>query len=166
LAKCWNNFFFFKILYMIILWKWQVYDYTVKMSSQNIFFSPVQPNFFSSRFRIKIIFRENNIKLKLNSLRGKLIKKNCKTKMVLSYTNKKTNKTVVIIKSHEKIFPSKIRLFFISLNSYFILILWFFFLNIILISSLEEKNWAGQEKKIYSDLTFSQYNHILAIFTV
>ena len=57
-----------------------------------------------------------NIKLKLNSLRGKLIKKNCKTKMVLPYTNKKRNKTVVIRKSHEKIFPSKIRLFFISLN--------------------------------------------------
>ena len=86
------------------------------MSSQNIFFSPVQPNFFPSRFRIKIIFRKKNIKLKLNSLRGKLIKKNCKTKMVLPYTNKKRNKTVVIRKSHEKIFPSKIRLFFISLN--------------------------------------------------
>ena len=36
--------------------------------------------------------------------------------MVLPYTNKKPNKTVVIIKSHEKIFPSKIRLFFISLR--------------------------------------------------
>ena len=76
LAKCWNNFFFFKILYTIILWKWQVYDYTVKMSSRNIFFSPVQAKFFSSRFRIKIIFRKKTIKLKLNSLRGKLIKKN------------------------------------------------------------------------------------------
>ena len=42
----------------------------------------------------------------------------------------------------------------------------FFFLKIILILNLEEKNLAGQEKKIYSDLTFSQYNHILAIFTV
>ena len=41
-----------------------------------------------------------------------------------------------------------------------------FFLKIILILNLEEKNLAGQEKKIYSDLTFSQYNHILAIFTV
>jgi hypothetical protein len=51
------------------------------------------------------------VKLKLNSLRGKLIKKNCKTKMVLPYTNKKRNKTVVIRKSHKKIFPSKIRLF-------------------------------------------------------
>jgi hypothetical protein len=40
------------------------------------------------------------------------------------------------------------------------------FLKIILILNLEEKNLAGQEKKIYSDLTFSQYNHILAIFTV
>jgi hypothetical protein len=50
-------------------------------------------------------------------LSGKLIKKICKTKMVLPYTNKKKrNKTVVIRKSHEKIFPSKIRLFFISLN--------------------------------------------------
>ena len=29
-----------------------------------------------------------------------------------------------------------------------------------MIPSLEEKNLAGQEKKIYSDLTFSQYNHI------
>jgi hypothetical protein len=37
---------------------------------------------------------------------------------------------------------------------------------IILILNLEEKNLARQEKKIYSDLTFSQYNHILAIFTV
>jgi hypothetical protein len=35
-------------------------------------------------------------------------------------------------------------------------------LKIILILNLEEKNLAGQEKKIYSDLTFSQYNHILA----
>ena len=37
-------FFFFKILYMIILclWKWQVYDFIVKMASRNIFFfSPV-----------------------------------------------------------------------------------------------------------------------------
>ena len=41
-----------------------------------------------------------------------------------------------------------------------------FFLKIILILNLEEKYLAGQEKKIYSDLTFSQYNHILAIFTV
>jgi hypothetical protein len=32
-----------------------------------------------------------------------------------------------------------------------------------LILNLEETNLAGQEKKIYSDLTFSQYNHILAI---
>ena len=29
-----------------------------------------------------------------------------------------------------------------------------------MILNLEEKNLAGQEKKIYSDLTFSQYNHI------
>ena len=45
----------------------------------------------------------------------------------------------------------------------------FFFLKIILILNLEEKNLAGQEKKIYSDLNFhsiiiylpfSQYNHI------
>ena len=41
-----------------------------------------------------------------------------------------------------------------------------FFVKIILILNLEEKNLAGQEKTIYSDLTFSQYNHILAIFTV
>ena len=45
-------------------------------------------------------------------------------------------------------------------SSYSILILYFFSLKIILILSLEEKNLAGQEKKIYSDLTFSQYNHI------
>ena len=69
------------------------------MSSQNIFFSPVQPNFFLQDSEIKIIFRKKNIKLKLNSLRGKLIKKNSKTKMVLPYTNKKRNKTVVIRKS-------------------------------------------------------------------
>ena len=86
------------------------------MSSQNIFFSPVQPNFFLQDSESKQFFRKKNIKLKLNSLRGKLIKKNCKTKMVLPYTTKKRNKTVVIRKSHEKIFPSKIRLFFISLN--------------------------------------------------
>ena len=36
----------------------------------------------------------------------------------------------------------------------------FFFLKIIMILNLEEKYLAGQEKKIYSDLTFSQYNHI------
>ena len=35
-----------------------------------------------------------------------------------------------------------------------------FFLKIILILNLEEKNLAGQEKKIYSDLPFSQYNRI------
>ena len=29
-----------------------------------------------------------------------------------------------------------------------------------MILNLEEKNLTGQEKKIYSDLTFSQYNHI------
>jgi hypothetical protein len=62
LAKCWNNFFFFKILYTIILWKCQVGIYFVLLSSQ--------------RFRIKIFFRKKTIKLKLNSLRGKLIKKN------------------------------------------------------------------------------------------
>jgi hypothetical protein len=50
--------------------------------------------------------------------------------------------------------------FFINLplklfNFNFIL---FFFLKIILILNLEEKKLAGQEKKIYSDLTFSQYN--------
>ena len=52
--------------------------------------------------------------------------------------------------------------FFLSIypSSYSILILCFFFLKIILILNLEEKNLAGQEKKIYSDLTFSQYNHI------
>ena len=37
----------------------------------------------------------------------------------------------------------------------------FLFLKIILILNLEEKNLAGQEKKIYSDLTFSQYNSII-----
>jgi hypothetical protein len=72
------------------------------VKSEYIFFS-CPAKFFSSRFRIKIIFRKKNIRLKLNSLRGKLIKKNCKTKMVLPYTNKKRNKTVVIRKSHEKI---------------------------------------------------------------
>jgi hypothetical protein len=46
-------------------------------------------------------------------------------------------------------------------SSYSILILYVFFPNkIILILNLEETNLAGQEKKIYSDLTFSQYNHI------
>ena len=75
LAKCWNNFFFLQNF---------VYDYTVKMASiwlycenvksEYIFFS-CPAKFFSSRFRIKIIFRKKTIKLKLNSLRGKLIKK-------------------------------------------------------------------------------------------
>ena len=60
------------------------------MSSRNIFFSPVQPNFFLQDSESKYFFRKKNIKLKLNSSRGKLIKKNCKTKMVLPYTNKKT----------------------------------------------------------------------------
>ena len=46
-------------------------------------------------------------------------------------------------------------------SSYSILILHGFFLKNILILNLEEKNLAGQErKKKYSDLTFSQYNHI------
>ena len=57
--------------------------------------------------------------------------------------------------------------FFINLPlKLFNFIFMVFFLKIILILNLEEKNLAGQEKKIYSDLTFSQYNHILAIFTV
>ena len=38
--------------------------------------------------------------------------------------------------------------------------IWFFFLKNILILNLEEKNLAGQEKKLYSYLPFSQYNHI------
>ena len=84
LAKCWNNFFSSKLCiwlycengkYMIILWKWQVYDYTVKISSRNIFFSPVQSNLFLQDSESKYFFRKKNIKLKLNSLRGKLIKK-------------------------------------------------------------------------------------------
>ena len=49
-----------------------------------------------------------------------------------------------------------------------ILVLQFFFIHLPLklFNFNKEKNLAGQEKKIYSDLTFSQYNHILAIFTV
>ena len=51
--------------------------------------------------------------------------------------------------------------FFLSIypSSYSILF-YFFFPKNILILNLEENNLAGQEKKIYSDLTFSQYNHI------
>ena len=53
-------------------------------------------------------------------------------------------------------------IFFINLFNFNFM---FFFLKIILILNLEEKNLAGQEKKIYSDsiiiyLPFSQYNHI------
>ena len=44
------------------------------MSSRNIFFSPVQQNFLQDS-ESKHFFRKKNIKLKLNSLRGKLIKK-------------------------------------------------------------------------------------------
>ena len=53
--------------------------------------------------------------------------------------------------------------FFLSIypSSYSILILWFFPKKY-----FDSESLAGQEKKIYSDLTFSQYNHILAIFTV
>jgi hypothetical protein len=47
----------------------------VRMSSRNIFFSPVQPNLFLQDSESKYFFRKKNIKLKLNSLRGKLIKK-------------------------------------------------------------------------------------------
>ena len=88
------------------------------MSSRNIFFSPVQPNFFLQDSESKYFFRKkNHIKLKLNSLRGKLIKKNLQDQNGSPINQqKKGNKTVVIRKSHEKIFPSKIRLFFISLN--------------------------------------------------
>ena len=86
------------------------------MSSRNIFFSPVQPNFFLQDSESKYFFRKKNIKLKLNSLRGKLIKKNARPKWFSHIPTKKRNKTVVIRKSHEKIFPSKIGLFFISLN--------------------------------------------------
>ena len=81
LAKCWNNFFSSKFC---------IWLYCENVKSEYIFFS-CPANFFSSRFRIKIIFYEKkHIKLKLNSLRGKLIKIICKTKMVLPYTNKKT----------------------------------------------------------------------------
>ena len=45
------------------------------MSSRNIFFSPFQPIFFLQDSESKYFFRKTNIKLKLNSLRGKLIKK-------------------------------------------------------------------------------------------
>ena len=38
--------------------------------------------------------------------------------------------------------------------------IWFFFLKNYFDSESWRKNLAGQEKKIYSDLTFSQYNHI------
>jgi magnesium-transporting ATPase (P-type) len=38
------------------LLKWQVYDYTVKMSSRNISFSPVQPNFFLQDSESKYFF--------------------------------------------------------------------------------------------------------------
>ena len=52
--------------------------------------------------------------------------------------------------------------FFLSIypSSYSILILCFFSQKSVLILNLEETNLAGQEKKIYSDLTFSKYNHI------
>jgi hypothetical protein len=143
LAKCWNiffpsNFFYMIILwkwqvydytvkmasiwlycengkYMIILWKWQVYDYTVKMSSRNIFFSLLCSQIFFFKIQNQNIFLgKNHIKLKLISLRGKLIKQNCKTKWFSHQPKKKRNKTVVIRKSHEKIFPSTIRLFYFS----------------------------------------------------
>ena len=52
-----------------------------------------------------------------------------------------------------------LQFFFINLPKLFNFNFMFFFLKI-LILNLEEKNLAGQEKKIYSDLTFSQYNHI------
>ena len=90
LAKCWNYFFSSKFCiwlycengkYMIILWKCQVGIYFFLLSSQIFFFKIQNQNNFLGK---------KNIKLKLNSLRGKLIKKNCKTKMVLPYTNKKT----------------------------------------------------------------------------
>ena len=114
LAKCWNNFFSSKFClwlycengkYMIILWKCQVGIYFFLLSSQ-IFFYKIQ----------NIFLGKNNIKLKLNSLRGKLIKKFARPKWFSHIPTEKRNKTMVIRKSHEKIFPSKIRLFFISLN--------------------------------------------------
>ena len=82
LAKCWNNFFSSKFC----MWL-----YCENVKSEYFFSSPVQPNFFLQDSESKYFFRKkNHIKLKLNSLRGKLIKKMCKTKMVLPYTNKKT----------------------------------------------------------------------------
>ena len=60
-------------------------------------------------------------------------------------------RTILVLQIWLSIYPS----------SYSILILHGFFLKNILILNLEEKNLAGQErKKKYSDLTFSQYNHI------
>ena len=65
LAKCWNIFFSSKFC---------IWLYCENVKSEYIFFS-FPAKFFSSRFRIKIFFRKKTIKLKLNSLRGKLIKK-------------------------------------------------------------------------------------------
>jgi hypothetical protein len=63
-------------------------------------------------------------------LRGKLKKKIARPKWFSHIPTKKRYKTVIIRKKN------------------------------ILILNLEETNLAGQEKKIYSDFTFSQYNHI------
>ena len=98
LAKCWNNFFSSKC---------QVGIFFFSLLSSHIFFFKIQnQNYFLGK---------NHIKLKLNSLRGKLIKKKfARPKWFSHKPTKKGNKTVVIRKSHEKIFPSKIRLFYFS----------------------------------------------------
>ena len=101
LAKCWNNFFSSKF---------GIWLYCENIKSEYIFFSCPAKSF-------SLIFRKKNIKLKLNSLRGKLIKKNCKTKIVLPYTYKKRNKT-----GHKKVprenlsFQNKTFFYFSKLN--------------------------------------------------
>ena len=117
LAKCWNNFFFLQNF---------VYDYTVKkasiwlycenVKSEYFFFSPVQPNFFLQDSESKYFFRKKPCKINIEWLEGRLINKFARPKWFSHKATKKWNKAVVIRKSHEKIFPSKIRLFFISPN--------------------------------------------------
>ena len=60
LAKCWNNFFFSKFG----IWLYCENGKCENVKSEYIFFS-CPAKFFSSRFRIKIIFRKKNHKIKI-----------------------------------------------------------------------------------------------------
>jgi hypothetical protein len=116
LAKCRIMFFLQIFLYDFTVKMASIWLYCETVKSEYIFFSPVHPNVFFKIQNQNIFLGQKHIKLKLNSWRGKLMNNFVRPKWFTHKPTNKRNKTVVTRKSHEKIFPSKIRLFCISLN--------------------------------------------------